>query len=490
MRFNRIRHLLAATALAALAACGGGDAGGSSGLGGNTGGTATGTDNVVVTGTITGFGSVLVGGTRFETSGATISNDGQSVTQQALRVGQMVQIQGRVDRSSGRATADVVRRHDILEGPIASIDAAAQTFVILAHTVRITADTSFDDSLGAANISSLTVGLQVEVSGTPNASGDIVATRIEKRRAGETTLEIIGKVSALNATTHKFNIDKLVVDYTNATLDDFGSAGIANDQLVEAKGATVNAAGELVATRVERRNFERHDSATEFRRELEGLVTRFVSATDFDVAGRKVTTTATTVYEGGTIADLALNVKLEAKGAIDANGVLVATKIEFKRGGSAGLAGRVDAITPGANEFTGTVTILGVAVAVDNTTRMEDKSDARIEMFRISNLAVGDFVRVRGSEDGPLKLKASRLERRRAPSSSGDAYVRGTVRDVARPNLTILGVPVVTNSSTEFEEVSADQFFATANGRIVAAKGTETNNSITAREVEFEDHDD
>ena len=33
--------------------------------------------------------------------------------------------------------------------------------------------------------------------------------------------------------------------------------------------------------------------------EVEGLVTRFVTATDFDVAGQKVTTTASTVYVNG-----------------------------------------------------------------------------------------------------------------------------------------------------------------------------------------------
>jgi hypothetical protein len=484
MAIGNLRNLIAAAALAALAACGG--SGTSS-----TPVAVNGAQNVVVTGAITGFGSVFVNGTRFETSGATITKDGASITQQGLRVGQMVHIQGRIDDRTGQAVADRVRQDDDLEGPITSIDVAGQSFVVLAHTVRITAETSFDDDFTAASIGALSVGLQVEVSGMPDANGDIIATRIEKRDAGVTRLEVLGKVKLLDTVAHRFHIDNLVVDYTTATLGDFGTAGIANDQLVEVKGDALNAAGELVATRVELRNFERHDGSGAFRREVEGLITRFASASDFDVAGRKVATTATTVYEGGVAADLALNVKVEAEGAIDANGVLVATKVEFKRGGNAGVAGRIDAIVTDTTGLTGTVTVLGVVVTIDSSTRIEDKGDSHVEMFRLTNLAVGDFVRVRGTETGALALKASRFERRRLPSqASQQAYVRGTVRDLARPNLTILGVSVVTNSATSFDEVTADDFFANAAGRVASARGTQTNNTITASEVEFEDHED
>ena len=143
-----------------------------------------------------------------------------------------------------------------------------------------------------------------------------------------------------------------------------------------------------------------------------------MSATDFDVAGRTVTTTATTRYENGTAADLALNVKVEAEGAIDAAGVLVATKIQFKRGNNAGLAGVVDNVTADSSGLGGTLTVLGVTITVDNNTRIEDKSDARLEILPPGRMCqVGDYVRVRGTENGALKLTASRLERRRVEST-------------------------------------------------------------------------
>ena len=56
-------------------------------------------------------------------------------------------------------------------------------------------------------------------------------------------------------------------------------------------------------------------------------MTRFVSTADFDVAGQRVTTTASTVYEGGTAANLALDANVEVEGGFDATGRVVARKV-------------------------------------------------------------------------------------------------------------------------------------------------------------------
>lgn len=461
-----------------LTACGGGEGTTTTPAAG-----APGEQNVVATGAITGFGSVYVNGVHFETSGATITRDDNPSTQGELRVGQIVHVLGRVDDRTGRAVAESVRQDDNLEGPITAVDAAAQTFVVLAHTVKVTADTSFDNSLGS--FAALTVGLQVEVNGNPDASGNLVATRVQARRAGELQYEILGRVSALDTVARRFNIDQLVVDYSAATLRAFGPASIANGQPVKVKGATLGAAGELQASLVQLHDIEAGRNG--FRREIEGLITRFVSATDFDVTGRRVTTSSTTVYVGGTAADLALNVKVEAEGSINAEGVLVATKVEFKRGNNAGLAGVVQTVTADTAGLGGTLTVLGVTVTVDNNTRVEDKSDARVEMFRLSNLQAGDYVIVRGAESAPLRLTASRLERRRP---GNEVWVRGTVRDLLAPNFTALGVSVSTSAATSFRGTTSSAFFATAAGRVAKVKGTLANTQIAAREVEFEDHDD
>lgn len=473
MRTPTLRHWLALGLAMVLTACGGG---GDSGVAPQSG-------EIVTTGTITGFGSVYVNGTRYDTVGASIDRDDEPATQQDLRVGQIVTLSGTFDSRTGKGRANSIRQDDNLEGPITSLDPVAQSFVVLAQIVKVTPETSFDDDL--AGFAALAVGLQVEVSGLVQADGSIVATRVERRRPGRTELEILGRVAAIDTVARRFQINALVVDYSGASLRDFGSAGIANGQLVEVEGNALDAGGALLATEVELHHSERGPRTG--NREFEGLITRFVSVTDFDVAGRPVTTTSATRYEDGTAAMLALNVKVEVEGSLNEAGVLVAREVEFKRGGNAGVAGLVESVTPDAAGLGGTLVVLGVTVTVDSDTRIEDKSDADIEMFRLADLRPGDQVRVRGSETAALRLTASRLERH---PPRAEVWVRGTVRDLAQPAFTALGVPVLTNGTTEFDDMSAADFFANGAGRVVKAKGTLVNGQLVAREVEYEDSDD
>ena len=215
--------------------------------------------------------------------------------------------------------------------------------------------------------------------------------------------------------------------------------------------------------------------------EIEGLITRFVSATDFDVAGKPVTTTSTTRFENGSAADLALNVKVEAEGQVNAGGVLVATKVQFKRQGSARIEARVDSVDRAANELV----VLGIDVTVNTTTRVEDKGDQRVANFNLGNITAGDFVEVRGAElpAESNDVVASRLERRRPQN---EVRLRGIVDTATSPSFSILGVTIQTTAGTDFEGTSADDFFADAVGRIAEVKGTVSGGVFTAREVEFE----
>ncbi|RXM07868.1 hypothetical protein EO238_29000, partial [Citrobacter sp. AAK_AS5] len=79
----------------------------------------------------------------------------------------------------------------------------------------------------------------------------------------------------------------------------------------------------LVASRLEKHSSSLSGSSDDDA-DLEGLVTRFASATDFDVAGQAVTTTAATRYEGGSAADLALDVNVDVEGGFDSGGRIVA----------------------------------------------------------------------------------------------------------------------------------------------------------------------
>ncbi len=484
----KIRYLglSAAAALAVfLTGCGGG--------GGGSGATASGS-SVVSTGVITGFGSVHVNGVRFETSGAAFTVDDEPGSQDDLSVGDVVKIRGTVDDDGETGTATEVIGDDAAEGPVTALDLLAGTLVVAGQSVITDADTSFDDNIPGASLAGLVIGDFVEVAGFFDATGAVRATRIEKKAAGS-TVEVHGVVADLDTVNRRFRINALNIDYGAAELDDFPGGQISAGDFVEAKGSTF-VGGTLQATKVE---FEGPDADGDddnddgdAKREIEGLITRFVSATDFDVAGRPVTTTPTTTYENGTAADLGLNLKVEVEGPVNAAGVLVAREVSIRRAANVRLTSLVDSV----DLANGTLVVLGITIKVDPLTRLEDQSDADVESFSLADLRAGDYVEVRGAEFPAAsgQLLARRLEREDDDSRSS---VQGPVTAVAAPDLEVFGVTVQTVAGTEFEDgsdsdVDAATFFARVEiGDLVKAEGNLiADQVIQAEEVELEGEDD
>lgn len=240
-------------------------------------------------------------------------------------MGQVVTVRGRIDSNSTTGTATEVTFGDDVEGPVTQLNVAAGTVVVLGQTVRVAGSTVFDNNLSRASIEGLSfAGLVVEVSGLLHSAGVIVASRIERKPAGG-TLELVGTLTNLNETTRTFNISSQVIDYSQA--GSIANGPLANNRLVEVRGTTVAANGNFIAMRVEVLNVIQ-GGANDFG-EIEGIVTRFASNADFDVAGRRVSTDGSTrlITNGLT---LALNVKVEVEGTFNASGVLVARKVELK----------------------------------------------------------------------------------------------------------------------------------------------------------------
>ena len=471
-----LRAALVAAALL-LAACGGG--GGSD--------PSTPDDSPVVTvGSITGFGSVHVNGMRFETNGAVVTLDGQPGTEAQLRVGQVVRIRGTRSGDARDCHASSIDFDDAVQGPVESVDATAGTLVVLGQGVQVDALTSFDDRLEPSSLTGVAVGAIVEVSGFRDADGVIHATRIEPKDAGE-LFEVTGTVANHDAAARRFTIAALTVDYSAAQLDDLPGGAPDNGLLVEVKGRTLDADGVLLATRVEGKRDDMDDDE-DMEAEIEGVVTRFVSATDFAVSGHPVTTNSGIRFEDGSSADLALGVRVEVEGDVR-EGVLVAEKVKFEREADLRVSAEIDSIDAAA----GTLSVLGITVQTSATTRFEDKSDAQVRPFDVRNLRVGDFVEVRGSAGSvPDSIAAERLERE---DPEDRIELRGIAADVAQPQLTILGVTVLTNAGTEFEdegdgEIGAADFFARAAGKLVSVDGRLEGDVLVAREIELEGEDD
>jgi mono/diheme cytochrome c family protein len=477
------RNVLKVSALALLVAgCGGGGGGGDDGPVVNPPPTGGAGKTVFVTGAIAGFGSVIVNGVRYDTDAAQVSIEDRPATAQELRVGEVVHLKAEID-ASGTARARTIDQDDLMQGAVQAVDPLAGTLTIAGQLITVDNETIFDDSIPTRSLSGIVVGDRIEVHGFAGGTGPARATRLEKAGAGETEVEVTGVVTNLDATAKRFTVGTLRVDYATATLEDFGSTGLAAGQLVEVTGTSFLTDGALRATRVDRDD-EDFPGASGDSSEVEGLVTRFGSATDFDVAGQKVITNGSTVYVNGTAADIGLNVKVEAEGTLDASGALVAAKVAFKRQSTARLAGAVESI----DAANGTFRALGVTVVVSATTRREDHfSDDHF--FGLDDLRVGDWVEVGGYADAAVagRLIAMRLERDEAED---EVELRGPASDIGATSLRVLGVRVELLPGTEYEDedtsISAAEFLARAAGQVVEVDGSWNGTALLADEAQIE----
>ena len=442
---------------------------------------------VVSVGVITGFGSVYVNGVRYDTSSASVLMDDQAAAESALKVGQYVELKGHSHGADHYA--DVIRYHNVIEGPIASINVGASSFVAMGQTVFVTSETSLGDDITPSSIEGLAVDDVVEVSGVVTTQGDIEATRVDIKPDGG-PFDVTGYVSKLVADAKLFKINALVVDYSAANMDDFTTGQPGEGDLVLVKGFTFDPYGTFIATRVELRSDDwlKADAGDEL--EVEGTITDFVSATAFKVAGRAVTTTPTTLYEHGTVANLANDVLVEVEGTADAAGVLVALKVRFKEVSTIRIVAQIETLVT----TDGSMNLLGLDVATNEATRLEDMSALALRDVNFADLAVGNWVDVRGYEDpaGSNAVTATRVVR---IDPADGVRLRGPFLDPVRSNFHILSVLITTNDATRFvlEEgirLTADQFFTQAVDDIVEAWGSWENSTLTAERVEIKVNDD
>jgi len=483
--FSGVISTIAAGALLVfgLVACGGGGGGNSNNNPPASGGNpppAGGIDGVgAAVGPITNFGSIFVNGVEFSTSSAQIRIEDRAGTESELEVGDIVEVRGRIANDGRTGTAETVTFNDSVEGPVSSVDLAASALVVLGQRVLVTGTTVFDDSFANPSLAGIQPGDIVEVSGFPNAAGEVVASRIEPKPPGG-EYEIFGVVSSLDTNASRFSLSTTIVDYATAQLS---NGAPSNGACVEVKGSAF-AGGVVTANRVEVKSCTL-SAANGDRGEIEGFITRFVSASDFSIGSQSVTTTASTTYLNGTAASLALNLKVEAEGSFNSAGMLVATKIEFKSDGSARLLGTVDSVNAGNTS----VSIFGVTVVMTASTAFEDKSSASLRPLTFSDLRTGDYVEVRGAEAAAAATMTAALVERDDLDTRRE--LRGIATDVAQPALRILGVSVTTGAGTEFRDVndqpiSATLFFQQAAGRAVKVRGTWNGSTFTATQAELE----
>lgn len=330
--FRTLLAALAATAVfaATLAGCGGGV-----GVGG-TGSYAS--------GPISGFGSVIVNGIRFDDSGARIETEaGDTLRRGELALGMFAEVDGGAIGGSAAeptATATRIRIASALVGPVTARDAATQTLAVLQQPVRITASTVYAATLpdGFASIGAADV---LEVHGFYDAgAAAIVATRIEKRLLPPLAYKLRGVVRSLDAAAHTFAIGGATFSYASPLQPVDGSYVLLSVETTPVGGAWV----------VRRIDDGRRQLPDLERAEFEGTVTAFTSSRQFSVNGQPVDASTASFPDGEAIA---LGTQVEVRGTMVA-GTLRAAEVKLESDGGSGefrLFGSIAALSTAAQTF-------------------------------------------------------------------------------------------------------------------------------------------
>ena len=276
-----------------------------------------------------------------------------------------------------------------LEGVVSASTGTCPAVTFTVNTTKVTTNSATVFRNGACADATKN-GARVEVEGTRQADGSILATRVELKQAqAQQEAEVEGVVSATTGTCPSltFMVGTTKVTTNSATTFRDGICmDVKDGARVEVKG-TRQADGSILATRVELKQAQAQQEA-----EVEGVVsgsTGTCPAVTFMVNTTKVTTNSATAFRVGTCADATKNgARVEVKGAKQADGSILATRVELKqaqaqqeaevKGAVSGSTGSCPAVTFMMN--TTKVTTNSATAFRDGTCADTTKNGARVEV--------------------------------------------------------------------------------------------------------------
>jgi hypothetical protein len=445
-----------------VVACGGGGGDSSS-----SSGTVTPTASVY-SGTVSGFGSVIVNGMRFDTVGATtVDDDGAEVRLDDLRIGMRVTVSGSADDSTGRGTATRLSLSHGTTGAITSINTTADTLVLLGQTVTTDASTIYE---GVTAFDLLEVGDVIEVYGVLQSDNTVLATLIETKSA-PTGIRLVGRMSALDTTAKTFSVGGITVNYTSATV----TGNLGNGKRVKIKAASDALVGSVLtatAVKVNEGAANGETVAANTYLKLEGVVETLPDSNGLlTVSGTQVNVSSAT----GKSIITTVGQLIEVKGTWDGS-VLQATKVEAEDEGDDRneLYGAVSELQPSSGTPT-SVVVHGVTVDVSSAVFNNGKSAA--------DLVVGSYVEIKGHVVGDV-LVATKVELKTGSDAAGREFEDyGVISEFSSASSFKVDGVLVDASSARFEDGTASNL---VNGAYVEIKGAQNASGVfVATKVEF-----
>lgn len=330
---SALQLLLASVAALALHACGGGGVG-TNGTGIIQGGSSA--------GTVTGFGSVIVDGVRYDDSQVVAQRDDASGRVAAeLQLGQRLELTYN-DDGQGNLAAQAVRVAPSMVGPVQSVVPAGLTLTVLNQLVQINTDAAVGPVTvfggGYASLADIVAADWVEVHAVaqPAATAGApqwLATRIEKVTA-HASVRIAGRVSALQSSAglRSFQLNGLTIQTAGDTQWPAGTA-LADGQAVLVFGTPANfnpTTARLIASRVTVQT--RGSLGSNNEDHLAGWISSLAAdKLSFEADGVSITLAPNPTIVGGTLADLVNGAYVLVRGHYTTDDDhLLATSVELR----------------------------------------------------------------------------------------------------------------------------------------------------------------
>jgi Domain of unknown function (DUF5666) len=419
-----------------VTACGGGDPGVGSGGTGVTPGSLSGTQQ----GTVSGFGSVIAEGNRYDDSSTTVTNELDPAAPAVATVTQLrlgMQIALKFDDNE-RATE--VRVAAQLVGPVESV--GVDGLIVAGQRVRLASFDALQPVFdGFDSVFDLAAGDRVAVHGLTDVDDVLVATRIERLSIGTGT-RVTGLVEALAADSSTLRIGTLTVTRSAGTTVLPAGTALANGQRVIVYGDAAPVAGRLAARTIAIDTIAAADAG---RLRIGGLVRELDRGRATMRIGQVNVDYRTATFVNGTATDL-VNSRLIRVTGTWSGAVLRASEVRLIR----------DSVD-NAVEIRGTIAdFFSTASFRIRFTRI-DASAATVE-FRngnVNQLAEGAIVRITGRVVGGA-LRATRVEFENTGPGGGSTTTARTlglayaIDPVAR-TLRVNGVLVRWSATTRFD---------------------------------------
>ncbi len=484
-----------------------------------TGGSNGGNTNGTGIGPVTGFGSVIVNGVKYDDTGIDNTNffDDHGRNKSGLMTGMMVKVTATgVNDVSGTGTATKIEVLRHVDGPLDDngVTLATNRMKVMGQTVVMDTTTVFDNVVAGSlidlaaidNLAKAGGRPELEIHGIADNTGTIHATFIHKWFDNVVTgrdVQARGTVASLN-TTHTVTVFTLGAATVNISTPP--PVGLADGLFVEVKGTFRVSDNTLLATGVTIEDPAAGQGAGDLVK-AEGYVNQIIAAgAQFELVSadgsQKVKWSAsTTVFKDGSTADLLAGARVEVEGKRNPDKTVAAKEISFRKPSNIRLEAVVTAKTPPAGTQSGSLTLFGETVFVNALTQYKDSRDG-LSTFNFNNVLAqptsGDSLEVSAYTDnstGTQRIIASRIARIDAIATDRN-ILQGVVESKAGgANLVILGITVITTPATTFVRADetafatqADFFAAVTAGDIVKARGNQAAPLVVmnANEVQIE----